>query len=671
MAILQLPIAPKEANSSQEKNILRQDFSKTVNDEFNKILQNANSNYNNYETRLEKLRDQNTYTSENNYQRLNINQDSAKETRKEPQRITENPEREGNQNNPGNSKQENKVSEENSAAQLAYSENNQNNLRKTENHQNRPEGQPYNSRQEQDKPKTERQPEKNLTENQNTNVKAHGHENTFPVDTRAQLVMSSPKARTVVAQAQKEVVQDKKGYMKSSFIPEMRSPGTDRKDIVQNKNEYLKNNFIQAKKEVRTNTHDAGIAQTMTHMAANAPREIKSAPQTETGKNRANQINPGYARKEAKTYQQDTRAILNHQRANLNSSHRSERPQIDSRQSEQNITARQNKSENRTDLINPNQDLKETKKTNINNGNSQPKTVEAGEQNHRPTFHNNKPVNNNIQVQRPQEIERPNVNGEKPNINPEKLINNAEKVSINSEQVKQNTHAHRTINQPQYQVNAKNEQKRPSEPVKQEIAQNQQKNIQINNDHDDKVKITVNTRQENQLQQVLPEIKPEQTSGEKKNPLEKSNFRFDTAVNTKVTANKPEMSNNFAETNLNNRSNKQSGEQNAVKTDNSQLFNNMVDTNYHKAAQINQTIEVNTPKQVTDSSIVDQVIQKASIELSNNNSQITISLAPANLGRVEINLVSTNGVLTAQITAENSQVKEALTKGIEDLKQNL
>jgi flagellar hook-length control protein FliK len=74
---------------------------------------------------------------------------------------------------------------------------------------------------------------------------------------------------------------------------------------------------------------------------------------------------------------------------------------------------------------------------------------------------------------------------------------------------------------------------------------------------------------------------------------------------------------------------------------------------------------------VNSESILDQVTQKASADIKTGKSEITMSLRPESLGKVEINLVSDKGVVTAQITAENTEVKEVLSKEIDNLKQKL
>jgi len=72
-----------------------------------------------------------------------------------------------------------------------------------------------------------------------------------------------------------------------------------------------------------------------------------------------------------------------------------------------------------------------------------------------------------------------------------------------------------------------------------------------------------------------------------------------------------------------------------------------------------------------ESSILNQVKDKVSTEITSNHSRISIALNPENLGKVNINIVSQNGNLSAQITAENNQTKDILSKNLEVLKQNL
>lgn len=73
---------------------------------------------------------------------------------------------------------------------------------------------------------------------------------------------------------------------------------------------------------------------------------------------------------------------------------------------------------------------------------------------------------------------------------------------------------------------------------------------------------------------------------------------------------------------------------------------------------------------ILQNSVLNQIKDKLSADAT-GKSQINIALKPENLGRVNINISSENGILTAKITAENNQVKDVLNKGLEQLKQNM
>lgn len=88
-----------------------------------------------------------------------------------------------------------------------------------------------------------------------------------------------------------------------------------------------------------------------------------------------------------------------------------------------------------------------------------------------------------------------------------------------------------------------------------------------------------------------------------------------------------------------------------------------------RAAQFEKVLN-SKQAESTQKSVINQV-KNASAQLGNGRSEVSIALRPDNLGRVNINLVSHKGELTAQITAENNQVKEMMTKGLESLKQGL
>lgn len=88
-----------------------------------------------------------------------------------------------------------------------------------------------------------------------------------------------------------------------------------------------------------------------------------------------------------------------------------------------------------------------------------------------------------------------------------------------------------------------------------------------------------------------------------------------------------------------------------------------------RTAQFDKVLSSKHPDS-TQQSVLNQVKQ-ATAQLSSGKTEVTIALRPDNLGRVNLNLVSQNGVLSAQITAESNQVREMLSNGLDTLRQNL
>ena len=77
-----------------------------------------------------------------------------------------------------------------------------------------------------------------------------------------------------------------------------------------------------------------------------------------------------------------------------------------------------------------------------------------------------------------------------------------------------------------------------------------------------------------------------------------------------------------------------------------------------KTAQFEKVLN-SKQTETTQKSVLNQV-KNASAQLGSGKSEVSINLRPDNLGRLNINLVSQKGEVTAQITAENNQVKEML-----------
>lgn len=90
--------------------------------------------------------------------------------------------------------------------------------------------------------------------------------------------------------------------------------------------------------------------------------------------------------------------------------------------------------------------------------------------------------------------------------------------------------------------------------------------------------------------------------------------------------------------------------------------------NQGQAVEVTQTV-VQTRIDVED--IMRQVSQMTRVMVSQAESSIEMQLNPANLGKVYLQVVSREGVITAQLAAQNEAVKEALENQVAILKENM
>lgn len=69
--------------------------------------------------------------------------------------------------------------------------------------------------------------------------------------------------------------------------------------------------------------------------------------------------------------------------------------------------------------------------------------------------------------------------------------------------------------------------------------------------------------------------------------------------------------------------------------------------------------------------IIRQIAEYSRVTIANNATTMEMQLNPENLGKIYLEITSKNGVVSANITAQNEVVKEALESQIAELRQNL
>ena len=69
--------------------------------------------------------------------------------------------------------------------------------------------------------------------------------------------------------------------------------------------------------------------------------------------------------------------------------------------------------------------------------------------------------------------------------------------------------------------------------------------------------------------------------------------------------------------------------------------------------------------------IVEQIIEQVRVNINQDNTSMEMQLYPEHLGRIQINVISKDGVMTARIAAETETARQAIEAGLNNLKESL
>lgn len=94
------------------------------------------------------------------------------------------------------------------------------------------------------------------------------------------------------------------------------------------------------------------------------------------------------------------------------------------------------------------------------------------------------------------------------------------------------------------------------------------------------------------------------------------------------------------------------------------------EANVNVQAPQNPTSEAPLP-QVQLQDVIDQIVEYSRVHLSEDVKSIEMQLNPANLGKVYLHVSEKQGVVTAQLSAQNENIKEALVQQAAVLKEHL
>ena len=84
----------------------------------------------------------------------------------------------------------------------------------------------------------------------------------------------------------------------------------------------------------------------------------------------------------------------------------------------------------------------------------------------------------------------------------------------------------------------------------------------------------------------------------------------------------------------------------------------------NKVTSTEHTDNVNKPQPV-----VEQIVEQVRVHMNQDATSMELQLYPEHLGKIQIHVVSKDGVMTARIAAETEQAKQAIENGLANLKE--
>lgn len=85
---------------------------------------------------------------------------------------------------------------------------------------------------------------------------------------------------------------------------------------------------------------------------------------------------------------------------------------------------------------------------------------------------------------------------------------------------------------------------------------------------------------------------------------------------------------------------------------------------FNKVNEVTPTEET----QISGRQIIEQIVEQVKVEMNQNTSSLELQLYPEHLGKIQIQIVSKDGVMTARIAAETETARQAIENGLSNLK---
>lgn len=115
----------------------------------------------------------------------------------------------------------------------------------------------------------------------------------------------------------------------------------------------------------------------------------------------------------------------------------------------------------------------------------------------------------------------------------------------------------------------------------------------------------------------------------------------------------------------------QSQNEKQSKSDNTHVFTDVAANLAQNIENAFSTIQVEGTSKIDTTSIIQQILDAVNVRATEEISSMEIQLNPENLGKINLSVVIKDGIITAQLTAQDEAVKKAIETQLLTLKENL
>ena len=159
---------------------------------------------------------------------------------------------------------------------------------------------------------------------------------------------------------------------------------------------------------------------------------------------------------------------------------------------------------------------------------------------------------------------------------------------------------------------------------------------------------------------------------------ENDNEVIDTVVMNNVDSNDKQdtfvevnVQNNNSETEHKDINNKPSEKKSHTTESKTEVQNSILQGINDAINSMEDIVEVSESQTTRTSDVVEQIVEQIRVNINQDNTSLEMQLYPEHLGRIQIHVVSKDGVMTARIAAETEAAKQAVEAGLSNLKESL